>query len=602
MRLVRLASFLVRNGPCYLRSMLRVRWSPRSVVQPLCLLGVTGALALFGCSGETDNGDDDGGGQGGESPNGDDDGAIGYFFGPVGAEVGLSLGDESLSATIEEPAADIDYSSAVFQTAAPLDPETDYEVSIDSTPTGQVCRVFAGVEGTGEELSVTGAVRLGCEWGFDFVGRSSDDQVLAYSNNSHEIVIGGSNRTIGGTEPLGDGRFVAFRSSESGLAPDSSNQENIYFRDRLTGETYLVSHDPDGGPSNGRSEQPAISADGLHVIFKSEATNLVDDDTNGLTDIFVWSALDDTIVRVSVGPNGEEADGPNTEPTISGDGSVVAFVTQSLTVAPSGGDSTIYGKVVRIDLTTGERTVVTRHISTGDPTSGSWPMLSEDGNRLVFYAYNDVTSDENPSLWDAFVYEHDSGSHWPITRTETGANRNQGNDSVSGIIRPAISGDGKWATYGTSATNLVASVDDSLWHVYLVEVDDCSASGCNVVVLDKNGDELADEAATSHHATLSHDGRYVALTSTASNLGLDNNDKDNAFIYDRQNGTLTPLTHISEGYGGTYTDAVLSPDGAYVSVGIYLELDPRFDTDGLFVAYTGLSNAFSWLDGPIEAE
>ncbi|HSC88802.1 MAG TPA: hypothetical protein VLC09_16080 [Polyangiaceae bacterium] len=589
--------------------MLRfVRTSSQAFLGSVCLLGITVSLSLAGCGGDPAPEDDadsgGGGGQGGDSANpdgdGDGDGAVGYFFGPIDSEVGFTIGGESLSATIGEPQDAIDYSSALFQTAAPLEPTTNYEVTIESSPAGQVCRVFAGVEGTGEELSVTGAIRVGCEWGFDFVGRSSDDQTLAYSNNSRQIVIGGSSRTIGDTEPLGDGRFVAFRSSESGLAPNSAADENIYFRDRVTGETYLVSHDPDGGPADGRSEQPAISADGLHVIFQSEATNLVEGDTNGETDIFVWSALDDTIVRVSVGPSGEEADASSREATISGDGSVVAFATQSTTVVPTTGDSTTLGKVVRIDLTSGERTVVTRLLSTGDPTSGSWPMLTEDGNRLVFYAYNNVVGDENPNLWDAFVYEHDSGDQWPITRTESGGNRNQGNESTSGIIRPSISGDGKWVTYGTSSTNLVAGVDDGLWHVYLVEADDCSAAGCNVVVLDQTDDVLADEAATSERATLSYDGRYVALTSAASNLGVDNNDKDNAFVYDRQAGTLTPLTRISEGYGGTYTDAVFSPDGAYVAVGIYLEMDPRFDTDGLFVAYTGLSNAFSWLDGPIE--
>lgn len=549
---------------------------------------VIASLAIAGC-GDEDDGEDEGG-------------VTGYFFGPVGAEVSFSIGGETLPATIDTPTESNDYGAAVFHTAAPLDATTSYDVAIESEPDGQVCQVFAGASGTGEELSPTGAIRVGCEWRYDFVGRSSDDQELAYSNNSRQVVIGGSNRTIGDTPPLGDGRFVAFRSSESALAPGSATEENIYYRDRLTGTTQLVSHAPDGGPADGRSELPAISADGLHVIFQSAATNLVEGDTNDETDIFVWSALDDTITRVSVGENGEEADGSSREATISGDGTVVAFVTQALTVVPAANDSGVNGKVVRIDLTTGERIVVTRQGTNGDPTSGATPMLSEDGNRLVYYAYPNVTSDVNPYLWDAFVYDHDDGSHWPITRTSAGGNRDQGFESTSGYSRPSISGDGKWATYGTSSTNLVDGVDDGLWHVYLVEVDACSAASCNVVLLDAIGTELADESATSNHATLSYDGRWVAFSSAASNLGVANEGKDNAFIYDRETETLSPLTRISEGYGGTYTDAEFSPDGGYVAVGIYLEMDPRFDTDGLFVGYTGLSRAFSWLDGIIPVE
>ncbi len=601
----------------------------RSLGRLAGLVGIACALS-FGCDDDTGSGLD-GSSTGGSSATGGDtstagenamggessmaggsstggtpsaDGVVGYFFGPIGSEVRLSVGSQALRAEVAAPdgAEPMAYNASVFQTPEVLDPSATYEVSVTAATRGQLCGVFAGAEGTGEELSGVGAIRIGCEWGFDLVGRSSDDQVLAYSNNSKDVVVGGSSRAIGGTEPLGDGRVAVFRSSESGLVAGAGAYENIYARDRLTGVSYLVSRAHDGGAANGSSWRPAVSANGLFVAFHSSATNLVEGDTNGVDDVFVWSALDETLTRVSVGPGGEEGNGASRDVSISGDGQVVAFVTGSTTVVPTADDGQSTSKVVRIDLKTGERSVISRNKTSGTPADASWPMLSEDGNRLVFYSYRDVDGDLNPYHWDIFVYEHDTGNQWSVSQTQSGANRNQGSESVSGVVRPSISGDGKWVTYGTSATNVVPGVTDSQWHVYLVEVDACSGEGCNVVVVDRHRGALADKAATSGRATLTHDGSYVVFTSVASNLGVDNNKKTNAFVYSREENTLVPLTTIGEGYGGTYTDAVVSPDGGYVGVGAYLELDPRFDTDGLFVAYTGLTNAFSWLTGAIAGE
>jgi hypothetical protein len=44
---------------------------------------------------------------------------------------------------------------------------------------------------------------------------------------------------------------------------------------------------PDGSAPNGGSYSPSISADGLHVAFSSDASNLVAGDTNGVRDVFV---------------------------------------------------------------------------------------------------------------------------------------------------------------------------------------------------------------------------------------------------------------------------------------------------------------------------
>ena len=88
----------------------------------------------------------------------------------------------------------------------------------------------------------------------------------------------------------GDGRYVAFSSFAMNLVADDTNElSDIFVHDRDTGITERVSISSCGCQSNNLSYRPDISSDGLHVAFASNAMNLVADDTNGLEDIFVHS-------------------------------------------------------------------------------------------------------------------------------------------------------------------------------------------------------------------------------------------------------------------------------------------------------------------------
>ncbi len=84
----------------------------------------------------------------------------------------------------------------------------------------------------------------------------------------------------------------------------------------------------DGSQANSFSVQPALSADGAFVAFDSDATNLVEGDTNARNDVFVHERAAGETVRVSVAANGAQADGSSFFPSvsaISADGGVVAF-------------------------------------------------------------------------------------------------------------------------------------------------------------------------------------------------------------------------------------------------------------------------------------
>jgi Tol biopolymer transport system component len=123
-----------------------------------------------------------------------------------------------------------------------------------------------------------------------------------------------------------DGRFVAFVSDATNLAPGDTNAiQDVYLRDRTAGTTTRVSVAAAGGDPDGLSYDPAISADGRFVAFGSDATNLVTGDVNGTQDIFVRDMSAGPIKRVNVDAAGAEANLLSYDPALSADGRFVAF-------------------------------------------------------------------------------------------------------------------------------------------------------------------------------------------------------------------------------------------------------------------------------------
>lgn len=85
-----------------------------------------------------------------------------------------------------------------------------------------------------------------------------------------------------------NGRFVVFSSNSAQFVPDDTNGvEDVFVRDFANGTTSRLSINENGVGGNATSEHVGISADGRFVMFGSDATNLVPNDTNGFRDIFV---------------------------------------------------------------------------------------------------------------------------------------------------------------------------------------------------------------------------------------------------------------------------------------------------------------------------
>lgn len=116
---------------------------------------------------------------------------------------------------------------------------------------------------------------------------------------------------------------------------------DVFIHDTQTGTTQRVSVNADGAQANGVSTTASISANGRFVTFQSSATNLVSGDTNDAIDIFVKDMLTGRVERVSVTSNGGQADDGNYNPQISADGRVVTFESRATNLDPADTNDTL---------------------------------------------------------------------------------------------------------------------------------------------------------------------------------------------------------------------------------------------------------------------
>jgi len=127
-----------------------------------------------------------------------------------------------------------------------------------------------------------------------------------------------------------DGKFVAFLSRSTNFQYENiSEYKDIYLRDIDAGTTIRLSESPSGIQSNGWSDFPRISADGRYVTFFSAASNLIDNDTNGYDDIFLYDSELGALSCVSVNSVGGQGNMESHVATISANGQYVAFHSHS---------------------------------------------------------------------------------------------------------------------------------------------------------------------------------------------------------------------------------------------------------------------------------
>ncbi len=353
-----------------------------------------------------------------------------------------------------------------------------------------------------------------------------------------------------------DGKLIVFDSESSNLVlNDFNSSSDIFVRDRGTGNTRRVSIAMDGTESNGSSYAADISGDGKYIAFVSYASNLVAGDNNNKADIFVHDVVSGEITLVSVASDGTWSNGNSGNPSISGNGRYVAFESASSNIAPS---RTSRKNIYAHDRETGE----TVHVSmasdgtVGNKTSSN-PSISSNGRYVAFEsdARNLVEGDYNYSR-DIFVRDLTTGE----TRRVSVATDGTEADMIS--MDPAISSDGRYISFVSYASNLVP---DDLNYSSDIFVHDLTTGETRRVSVDSNGTE-ADFYSSS--SAISSDGRYVAFESEAENLVSDDfNYSSDIFVHDLTTGETKRVSvafDSTEGNGTSYALSI-SGNGKYVA-------------------------------------
>ena len=319
-----------------------------------------------------------------------------------------------------------------------------------------------------------------------------------------------------------DGRYVAFDSWSANLvAADTNEAQDVFVRDLTAGTTVRVSVASDGSQAATGGWLAALSSDGSTVAFAATSPDLVADDTNERSDIFVHDLVTGETARVSVGPGGRQANGDSTQPALSADGRVIAFYSAATNLVR--GDTNGVVDLFVHDRDTGTTTRVSVASdgtqgdggagpatscvtgSTGPPTCsvGTPPSLSGDGRLVVFAsdATNLVPRDRNASA-DVFLHDRATGETSLLSR------RSDGTQADAMSYEPVISADGAVVAFTSGATNLVEGVASG-------ELGDGVA---DVYVLDRRTGDLArassdpdGRAVGGSRPSLSRDGRVVAF-------------------------------------------------------------------------------------------
>ncbi len=369
----------------------------------------------------------------------------------------------------------------------------------------------------------------------------------------------GNGHSINGSISAG-GRYVAFASDAGNLVTDDTNgTRDVFVRDRQLGTTERVNVSTGGDQASGSSGGPAISADGRSVLFISDATNLVSIDTNGRDDLFVRNLDTGITDRVNVSSTGVEANGETHPGGISSDGRYVAFASSatSLVANDTNGRWDIFVRDRQAGTT--ERVSVSSSGDQADQDSSS-TAISADGRFAAFVSdASDLVTDDTNGMGDIFVRDRVAGTTERVSISTAG----QQADSSSSEV--AISADGRFLAFVSGATNLAPGDTNSSGDIF---VRDREAGVTTLVSLSSTG---AQSSGDIREPAISANGRFVSFISSAADLVPDDmNNEFDVFLRDRQTFTDVPLTHwafyhvgacAQSGIVGGYGDGTYQPAG-----------------------------------------
>jgi len=355
-----------------------------------------------------------------------------------------------------------------------------------------------------------------------------------------------------------DGMVVAFQSEATNLVSGDTNGDwDVFVHDRNTGTTSRVSLDSSGTQADGDSFSPSISTDGRFVAFSSVAGNLVPNDKNGSSDIFVHDRLNEITERVSVDSSGAEGNGSSGQrSSVTGDGRIIAFESYASNLVED--DRNFDRDVFVHDCLTGITELVSIDAS-GQAAAGpsQQPSVSADGQFVAFTSKApDLVSQDLNGLEDVFVHDR------VLRVTERASVDSSGGEGNGYSMSVALSADAACVAFSSRANNLVPGdtngAEDVFVHIRSLKTTERVSVSSGGVQAD----------AHCYLPSISADSIILVFFSGSTNLvDNDTNGQEDVFFHDRSVGVTVRASVSTSGaqakWGGR--TPVVSANGLVIS-------------------------------------
>ncbi len=415
---------------------------------------------------------------------------------------------------------------------------------------------------------------------------------LVHTNGA---LASGAYETVRSLDMTPDGRFIAFVANTNGSAGTTTC---VLLWDAASGTATLVSGDPGNQvAANSTCDWPTLDPTGRYVAFLSSAPNLVTNPLAGTYHLYLRDTQAATTLLLDADTNGVGSLlSPATAPRLSADVRSVAFEAAdgNLVANDRNHDSDLFVR----DLTTGGIELISAREPTLSAVTPNGPSLlattsvSTNGHLVAFAgeADNLVPNDTNRCR-DIFVRDLALGTNLLISVATNG----QSADALSSD--PAISPDGRYVAFSSLADNLVAGDTNNAQDVF---VRDLLAGTTTLVSVNTNGTGPGNN--NSYAPILSAGGRYVLFRSLASNLAGGSSSSENLLLRDLLAGityTLNPGGLLLSPVGpqmtpdGHYVGFVSNSVAGYPSLYVWdAQAATRIYTNSLTTAsgrFTGLA-------------
>lgn len=359
----------------------------------------------------------------------------------------------------------------------------------------------------------------------------------------------------------GDGNFVAFNSSASNLVTENlGGQQQAFIWDSTGSDPVQVISRNGTTIGNGVSTVRDISATG-RVVFTSTATNLAATDGNGNGDsLFLW----DPTTPNTVTPIGAAATDVITDAVISKDGNFVVFASRS---ALTTGDTNTVSDIFRYTVATGQLTRISQP-TTGESNGRSIaPSVSADGSVIAFVsdATNLTANSDANGGSDVFVWRASTGNVELLSVNPSGDSATlAGGGFGRGSFRPVVSADGRFVTFASNGSDLSSS--DTNGDPLDIFRRDLTNNTTQLISVQPNGESGNGQ---SDNPVISGDGRFISFTSTSGNLDSrdSNGTTQDVFLWDSTTGRsrLLSLNNDDSGSGnGISTKPAIDRNGNFV--------------------------------------